>query len=65
MISTKTLRYEITPNGKCPLCKTKIQVFEEDGIFFRAKTKYFNDGIRIGAQCPNPQCKRILYFIKK
>jgi len=63
MISIEAKQYEITQSGKCPICKTKIQVFEDDGIIFRVKTKYFYNGVRIGAECPN--CRRVLYFIKK
>ena len=56
-------KYKVTESGKCPVCKSKIQVFEDDGVVFPNSTKYLKDGMTIEAKCPT--CKRILIFVSK
>ena len=51
------MNYELTPSGKCPICRTKLKIIENKRSMYKAIPAWINhDTLEVEILCP--VCKR-------
>lgn len=60
---TGNINYELTPSGKCPVCKTRLKIVDPEGSLYKAGSfKIDPEWSKVELKCP--VCKRILLIRK-
>ena len=53
------IKYDLTPSGKCPICKTQIKIIDNEKSLYKGRSVWVHhDRYRVEAKCP--KCGRIL-----
>ncbi|MDD5434666.1 MAG: hypothetical protein PH343_04480 [Nitrospira sp.] len=56
---TENINYELTPSGKCPVCKTKIKIVENKKSMYKVIPAWIcHDTFKVEIRCP--VCKQNL-----